>query len=117
MHEAGIADSILGIANDVARENSLTHISTITVQIGQFTGIEPDALDFAFQVMSKESLAEGAELVIEKTPLVLRCKKCEGEYCGSPDDLRCPNCGAEDFTILQGREMVVKSITGEKDDQ
>ncbi|MGA9396674.1 MAG: hydrogenase maturation nickel metallochaperone HypA, partial [Anaerolineaceae bacterium] len=90
---------------------------TITVQIGQFTGIEPDALDFAFQVMSKESLAEGAELVIEKTPLVLRCKKCEGEYSGSPDDLRCPNCGAEDFTILQGREMVVKSITGEKDDQ
>jgi len=114
MHEAGIAESILGIANDVARENSLAHISIINVQIGQFTGIEADSLDFAFQVMTKETLAEGAELVIEKTPLLLRCKKCEGEYSGDFEDLRCPLCGAEDYLILQGREMVVKSITGER---
>jgi hydrogenase nickel incorporation protein HypA/HybF len=114
MHEAGIAESILGIANDVARENSLAHISTINVQIGQFTGIEADSLDFAFQLMTKETLAEGAELVIERTPLLLRCKSCEGEYSGEPDNLICPLCGAEDFMILQGREMVVKSITGEK---
>jgi hydrogenase nickel incorporation protein HypA/HybF len=116
MHEAGIAESILGIAKDVARENGLTRIMTITVQIGKFTGIEADALDFAFQLMTEKTLAEGAELEIEETPLLLRCKKCEGEYSGDFDDLHCPNCGAEDFLILQGREMVVKSITGEKNE-
>jgi hydrogenase nickel incorporation protein HypA/HybF len=116
MHEAGIAESILGIAKDVARENGLTRITGITIQIGQFTGIEADALDFAFQVMTKDTSIENAELVIEKTPLLLRCKKCDGEYSGAPDDLLCPNCGAEDFLILQGREMVVKFITGEKDE-
>jgi hydrogenase nickel incorporation protein HypA/HybF len=116
MHEAGIAESILGIAKDVARENGLTRITGITIQIGQFAGIEADALDFAFQVMTKDTAVDGIELVIEKTPLLLRCKKCDGEYSGAPDNLACPNCGAEDFMILQGREMVVKFITGEKDE-
>jgi hydrogenase nickel incorporation protein HypA/HybF len=115
MHEAGIAESILGIAGDVARENNLARITTVTIQLGKFTSIEEDSLDFAWQVMSKDTLAEGAELVIEKTPLLLRCKKCDGEYSGDFENLICPNCGAEDFLILQGREMVVKAITGEKD--
>jgi hydrogenase nickel incorporation protein HypA/HybF len=116
MHEAGIAESILGIADDVARENDLARITSITVQLGKFTSIEEDSLDFAFQVMSKDTLADGAELVIEKTPLLLRCKKCDGEYSGDFADLLCPNCGVEDFIILQGREMVVKSIVGERDE-
>ncbi|MBN2676586.1 MAG: hydrogenase maturation nickel metallochaperone HypA [Anaerolineaceae bacterium] len=114
MHEVGIADSIMGITKDVARENGLTRITNITIQIGQFTAIEADALDFAFQLMTKDTPVEGAELVIEKTPLLLRCKKCEGEYSGEIDNLSCPLCGAEDYMILQGREMVVKSISGEK---
>lgn len=116
MHEAGIAESILGIANDVARENGLTRVTAITIQIGKFTGIEPDALDFAFQLMTKDTPMEDAELVIEKTPLLLRCKKCEGEYGVEGEDLHCPLCGAEDFLILQGREMVVRFVTGEKNE-
>ena len=82
------------------------------MEIGQFSGVEPDLLQFAFEVINKGTIMEKTEVEILTPPLLLYCRSCEVEYLGELEDLRCPVCLGEDFDVLQGREMLVKSIVG-----
>jgi hydrogenase nickel incorporation protein HypA/HybF len=91
----------------------LERVSRIVLEIGQFSGVVIDSLSFAFGVVSKGTLAEGAELEFLTPPLLLYCSQCENEYLADFEDLRCPACLGEQFEIIQGREMLVKSISGD----
>jgi hydrogenase nickel incorporation protein HypA/HybF len=107
-----IAEYIVRAACEAARQNRLVKITRITLEIGRFSGVEPGALELAFGFVKKDTLAEQAQLEILSPPLLLFCKRCEMEYAGTPQDLRCPTCLGEELDILAGREMLVKSIAG-----
>ncbi len=100
------------IAGRAARENGLRRITRVVLEIGQFSGVEPELLRFAFEVIKKGTILEQAEIEMQSPPLLLYCRECENEYLGELDDLRCPVCLKEQFRVLQGREMVVRSIEG-----
>ncbi len=87
----------------------------MTLEIGQFSGVEIGALQFAFQALTCGTLMEAAEIEYVTPPLVLYCTQCENEYLGDFDDLRCPACLETQFEVVQGREMAVKSIAGTSD--
>ncbi len=82
------------------------------LEIGQFSGVNTGAMDFAFSVIGKGTILEDAEIIYQSPPLMLYCNNCENEYLGDFEDLRCPVCMGTDFEIIHGREMVVKSIIG-----
>ncbi|MEL7644134.1 MAG: hydrogenase maturation nickel metallochaperone HypA [bacterium] len=114
IHEVGIAESIMQITRQVAEQNNMIKVTSLLVEIGQFSGVEPHALEFAWEFVSKGTVAEGSTLEIERPPLVLFCTHCLIEYPGDMEDLRCPNCKDEVFEIRKGREMLVRSISGDK---
>jgi hydrogenase nickel incorporation protein HypA/HybF len=105
----------LKIAGEIASQNGLTRIDRLVVAVGGFAGVEVQAFEFAFKVLSKSTPAEGAELVIEHVPILLTCRACQSEYPAELDDLACPACGAQDFEIVQGRELLLRTITGDRD--
>lgn len=82
------------------------------LEIGQFSGVEPELLRYAFEVIHTGTILEKAEIEILTPPLLLYCRSCETEYLAELEDLRCPVCLGEQFEVLQGREMLVKSIVG-----
>ena len=84
----------------------------MVLEIGQFSGVEPDLLRFAFDVIKKGTILEQAKIEMQSPPLLLYCRECENEYLGEIDDLRCPLCLKEQFRVVKGREMVVRSIEG-----
>lgn len=102
----------MNIAESAARENRLQHITRVVLEIGQFSGVEPELLRFAFEVIKKGTILERAEIEMQVPPLLLYCRECENEYLGEMEDLRCPVCLKEQFRVLKGREMVVRSIEG-----
>ena len=83
------------------------------LEIGQFSGVEPELLHFAFEWVCKGTIIEKTEIEILTPPLLLYCRHCEIEYLGELEDLRCPVCLGEEFATLQGRDMLVKSIIGD----
>jgi len=87
-------------------------IARVVLEIGQFSGVEPELLRYAFEWVNKGTLLEHAEFEILTPPLLLYCRNCETEYLGELEDLRCPVCLGETFDTIQGREMRVKSIVG-----
>jgi len=110
MHEFSIAESLLEIISQEARAYRGAKVKAVTLRIGTLSGVVPEALEFAFQVLSEDTLAEGARLVIERTALRIVCNTCGTE--SMPDDpfIICPVCGSADVEIKEGRELDIESM-------
>ena len=110
MHELSIVQGIVGIALRRSAEIGAKKVKGIKVKVGEFTSVEPDCLRFYFDAVTKDSTAEGAELIIEQIPLVAECTACGSPF--TPEGIRftCPNCGSRQIELTAGRELYVESI-------
>ncbi|CUS77074.1 hydrogenase nickel incorporation protein HypA/HybF [Candidatus Kryptonium thompsonii] len=110
MHELSIAQSIIEIAENIARENDSKAVKKIKVQIGEFSGVVKEALEFSFDIAKVGTIAENAELEIEIVKFKSICNFC-GFVLETMNDfnLFCPNC-SEPMSIISGREMRVEYI-------
>lgn len=110
MHELGICRSMIGVALDVLAERGIDRpASMLTVEIGRFTSVVPDALRFYFEILRAGTPLEDAALEIVSVPLRTHCPACDQE--DQPDEpvLLCPSCGGP-VRIVSGRELRVVSI-------
>ena len=67
MHELSIAEELLNIITEKARQVGIEKISRITLRIGEFSGVLPDALVFAFEMLSKDTMSQDACIEIEES--------------------------------------------------
>jgi hydrogenase nickel incorporation protein HypA/HybF len=106
MHELGIAQSALDLALDRARAEKASRIRGICMRVGALSGVDPEALEFAFTAILPGTAAEGAVVKIERLPIVLHCPVCGRDF-RPPADLAfdCPSCGHGGATLKQGREL------------
>lgn len=110
MHEMSIAQGIMDIALDVANKHEAKQIKNIVLDIGILSGIEVQALEFSFEVISRDTLAQGAKLVINNIPLRAKCLDCDHEFAADNYIFRCPKCQSILIDIKSGRELQVKSV-------
>ena len=109
MHEMAIAEGILGIALDHARAHDAHRIERVHLLLGELSGVETEALSFAFAALVRGTMAETAALTWERLPLTGRCHDCGREQEIRPQDYLCPLCGGG-IEIIHGREMRVDYI-------
>ena len=111
MHEMGIVNYIIKDVKEVAEENGVTQISSVTLEIGEVSGVVPSYLtDYWNWAVKKEPLLTGAELVIETLPAVTFCEDCKQEYETVKYAKTCPYCKSEHTYLLRGNEFNLKSI-------
>lgn len=110
MHEMAIAQSVFDIAFGEASKHGAAKIRKIKLSIGEFSGAVKDSLDFAFEVLKKDTPAADAEIEIEVVKLQAVCSECGEVECRLGDlKFSCLKCGRE-LTITAGREMTVDYI-------
>ena len=112
MHERSIAESVLGIVRDTARGGGLARVSAVRLEIGALAAVEPAALRFCFDSVTRGSLAEGAELVIDALPGLAWCFGCGEAVALAARGDPCPRCGGSRLQVTGGTEMRVKDIRG-----
>ena len=110
MHEFALAQSLFSIMDRTASMHGGGRIESATLRLGIMVQIDPDALSFAFDVVTRGTCAEGCSLRLERVPLTVRCPKCAFAGAVKPDTLACPSCGAVGLTITGGREIELDSI-------
>lgn len=110
MHEMAIAEGILDIALDYAARNQAQKIQCISLRLGEMSGVETDALQFCFAALTKGTIAETAELKLNKIPLVGRCRECGKETQIEHYNFLCPHCDSGQLEILSGRELQVEYL-------
>jgi hydrogenase nickel incorporation protein HypA/HybF len=92
MHEVGIMQSALSTALKQAQASGATRVHELRMRIGSMSGVVPDALAFAFEVLRKDTLAAEAKLVIEAIPASCWCAKCQTEFPVPDLIYQCPHC-------------------------
>lgn len=107
MHELGITRNIVEIAEQAAREQGATRVTSVTVEIGALSGVIPDAVAFCYEACSTGTLLQGSRLQIRFIPGQGRCGACSGEFPLDSQTFACPACGALGPERLAGEELRV----------
>jgi len=112
MHEVGIMESALATVQRHAVENQAQRVERIVLRIGTLAGVELEALRFAFDVVSRGTVAEGAVLEIEAVPAAVYCPSCRQEFASEDGGFiyTCPGCGDLCGEIRRGRELELSRI-------
>lgn len=110
MHELSITQSILSISLEEAKKNNAKRINSINIKIGKLTGLVPESINYYFKIISEDTIASEANIVIEKLPLRVKCKNCLSEYEIDIKDFLCKQCKSENIKIIGGKEFYVDSI-------
>jgi hydrogenase nickel incorporation protein HypA/HybF len=107
MHELSLAISIVEKVSEAALQNRAEKIISVRVLIGPLSGVIPESLEFCFIEACYDTIAEGASFIIEKSPLIIKCSRCEKESEVTAHHLLCPNCHIPDIKILSGKELKI----------
>ena len=110
MHEMGITNGILAASFDAAKDAGATKITEIRISVGDLTEIQDFALQFAFEALTPDTMAEGATLIVTHIPATSRCRDCDIEYQHDRFEVLCPECNGFNVEPLTGRELRIDSI-------
>ena len=111
MHELSIAISMIDQITEESESRGGLDVEAVHLKLGAFSGVDKDALLFAYELACEGSLLEGSRLVIETIPLVIYCDVCKKDRVPpSLYELRCPVCGSPGQKIVSGREIEVASL-------
>jgi hydrogenase nickel incorporation protein HypA/HybF len=110
LHEFAISASIVSIVLEHAEAAGASKVTKIALKIGRLSGIVPECVELQVSMLSRGTIAEGANLSFDQPPSSLHCRPCNIDY--SPDDfnLLCPSCGKKEFDVVSGRECLVENI-------
>ena len=113
MHELSITQSLLEIVNQEVAKHAISRVTTVKLKVGKLRAIEPTSLTFCFEILSKDTPVEGAELVIDLVPVSGNCSGC-GELFELDGVLfTCPKCLGHNIKITGGRELYIEEIQGD----
>ncbi len=111
MHELGILQSMLQMVEQHAHANKASKVHKITLKIGAWSGVEIEALRFAFEVVAHGTLAADSELIVIPVPALAHCKKCVVDFPIQKNPVfACPQCGEFSGDIRSGRELELTQI-------
>ena len=111
MHEMGIAQQLMNIAIDAIPEDiENPKIERLNLKIGRLAAVVEHSLTFCFEVITKDTPLEGAQIVIDEIPVRVKCKDCHNEWEVEGPVFTCPNCQDGEVEMLTGREIEITSI-------
>ena len=111
MHELGIVFHMIKTVERIAEENVLTSVSSVTLELGEVSGVVPHELTSCWNwAVAQTEVLKGAELKIETIPAVTLCESCNRTYPTVPQGRVCPLCGSKETVLLQGNEINLKEI-------
>ncbi len=110
MHEMSLSQSMVEIIQEQAAVNGFQHVTVVRLEIGALSCVEPAALSFCFDSVTRGTVAEGATLDIIKVPGRAWCWVCSRvvdiEGHGDP----CPDCSGYQMQTRTGNEMKIKEL-------
>jgi hydrogenase nickel incorporation protein HypA/HybF len=113
VHELAVTRSILETVLAHARASGAGRVLRIYLVVGVLNELQEEWIQRYFDYLSRESPAEGAELVVEPVPAMFRCTSCALEFeveIRSVDRVRCPDCSEENVVLERGREFLIRAM-------
>ena len=110
MHEMSLVEGIREILEAQAAAHDARRVTRVRLEIGRLAGVEKPALGFAWDVVMRGSVAEGAALEMLDLPATAYCLACERNVEIAERLDPCPACGSGQLVPVSGQEMRIKDL-------
>lgn len=107
MHELSITRNIVAI---VAEKAAGRAVRRVHLKIGRMSGIEVQAIQFCFGIVSEGTTVAGAELVIHEIDGLARCTGCGEEVPLEQPRGICPCERQARLEIVAGEELLIHAL-------
>ncbi len=111
MHELGTVVYIIDTLETLAKEENLTDVASVTLEIGEVSSIVPDYLVDCWNYSHvKSKLLKDSKLKINIIPAVTLCEECEKIFSTVQYKKQCPYCKSYFTHLIRGNEFNIKEI-------
>lgn len=110
MHEMALANGIIDVIKEQAEAQGFQRVKILRLVIGSLSHVEPAAIEFCFDAVSRGTLAEGASVEIERPSGEAFCMGCSKTVPVGQRGDPCPECGGHHLMIVGGDELRVKEL-------
>jgi len=111
MHELSITQNILEIALRHGKQADASKITSLQITIGQLSSVVDDSVQFYWDMIAEDTIAQGAQLNFKRIPARLECQECGQVYSLKNNQLEgCPACESLKVKIISGKEFQLDSI-------
>jgi len=121
MHEVSVvSDLVRAILVELEKYN-VASVHEVTIIIGRLTNLGTEQMEFAYEIVTRDTILEGSKLNIEPEEIEIQCSSCgytgpakNIDIGGYTDDhfipiLSCPDCGGP-IKVTAGQSCRVKNI-------
>jgi len=111
MHELGVVIEVVKTVQEFAKDNGVTVIDSVTLQIGELSAMIPRFIEECWPCAVDGTSMQDTKLSIEVIRANARCSACGKVYPLLDNKDGCPHCSEARKEILNGREFMIKEIS------
>ncbi len=93
-----------------ARAQRFARVRRVRLEVGALAGVEPEAMRFSFDAVTRGTLAQGASLEIVPVPGEAWCVNCARAQPVVRRYDECPECGSVLLHPTRGEELRIKDL-------
>ncbi|HAZ09494.1 MAG: hydrogenase maturation nickel metallochaperone HypA [Omnitrophica bacterium GWA2_41_15] len=110
MHEYHIVEGVVKQILEKAKNSNAKKITSVTLILGELSGLQEESIRTYFDNLAKENLLEGARLIIKPVKSKLRCKDCSSIFEHEKSNFNCPKCSGLGVLTNSGKEFYIDNI-------
>ncbi len=110
MHELGIMINVVETVENFAKENEISEIDKLVLQIGELSSVIPRFAEACYPAAADGTMLQNTKLEIEILPGNCICDNCKKVFNLIKSNGQCSNCDSKDWELLSGREFMIKEI-------
>lgn len=114
-----MASQIVQNVLEEAEKHSARKVKEVSLVIGRLTFLGLEQVRFAYEILTRDTIMEGSNLLIKECDGVVECKSCKykgavkyedkPKYHISTPMMQCSKCGGA-VKIVGGKECIVKRV-------
>jgi hydrogenase nickel incorporation protein HypA/HybF len=102
------------VQREIERSGQVGRVTRLDLVIGRLSGVNPDSIRFAFELLSPGTPLDSADLTITEPKAVCHCHACGSRKEIDEFVVQCPVCQDSDILIEGGQELLLQSIEVEE---
>jgi hydrogenase nickel incorporation protein HypA/HybF len=110
VHEMSLCQGILDIIQKRAAADRFSCVMKVRLSIGALSHVGSEAISFGFDVVTRNTIAEGADLEINQPPGQAFCMACSSTVTIPARGQPCPTCGSHQLMVVGGDELRVDEL-------
>ena len=111
MHELGVVFSITKQVEDLAKQNNVKKVTSLTIELGEVSTVVPELFIECFDWAKKKTeYLKDCKMNLVVLKAITYCEDCKQTYSTTEFGKTCPHCKSTHTYLVTGNELKIKQM-------